>query len=790
MLRCIFEQSKINELELRYRESVQIREKLCTDCKLVIAEGEIDKDYYILSKCNHKFHADCIIGLYKQAPSIKCPAANCEHELTKEECKKMEKRIPKFNKNKKVLSKTQKKRKEKRAKALAANKSSKVDPETYTVDNRPQSTGLGIDKGERNEIYKEPQTAPPIQHELQFKEPIGRKSGDREQEVKLAKAASTHEGMPSIADEGNIQSPILSRIKQSANAGGVNNHHLGGYEKLISFESTITTTCCATKFATVTYRNLILSNCKLDRMYALTEGNLSYLYCILDGSIIYPTCPKCNGRILPLALRSILEDPLIAKLEERRLNSERIRTTMKAKCPICNFNTDHGANYINFFRFSECLHTFHPKCIFPIYRDTNMSLEMTCPALNCQHILTPYEIKELKEEIDRQTIEESKEEENIVGTCEICAKRILGKSEFIELTNCKHKLHYSCIKKSTKMIKICPNRFCKIKRNEDDYYLIEEIRMAVNQGGGYRTNLSPIIKPVFDPNRLCLFCHKPYEKRRNYVLLSCSHAFHKNCLSNYKGLSKDITRCPDCNGILSKTDETIIQKLEVKNVKRLESKEPVCTHLISNICCMCKNNILNGDEFVLRTCKHKYHQRCIRDLLKFNRNQENNPICPVCSAQIDLDDLQLLQLMNQRQIPISKVDEERKEYQAQSICEVCKKFAYLKVLIPLGCGHRLHSECIATLIGEQTGQRYLLTPREKLDYKLVCPVQHCGHDISYINVRDYLDPEVYKYIEGLYLERMKKNIELDKKVIKISSIYIYYITLISRRRRKAHIKML
>ena len=495
-----------------------------------------------------------------------------------------------------------------------------------------------------------------------------------------------------------------------------------------------------------------------------------------------------------MALKSILEEPLIAQLEERRLKSERIRNSIKNICPICNLNNDQGANYIKFFKFSECLHTFHRKCIFPIYRDTNMNLEMTCPALNCQHILTPYEIKELKEGIDRQRIEERREEEGkVIGACEICAKRILGKSEYIELTNCSHKLHTGCIKKSTKQITICPNKFCKARRNEDDYYLIEEIRMAANQDQ-YRVkeaNSPPNINPVFDPDQLCLFCHKPYEKRTNCVLLSCFHAFHMNCLSTYKDISKGITRCPDCNGILSNTDETIIQKLEVKNVKRLEeSKEPVFTHLESKVCCECKNNILNEDEFVLRTCKHKYHQRCIRDLLKFNKNQENNPICPVCSSQIDLDDLQLLQLMNQRQVPISQEGEESKEYQAQSICEVCKNFAYLKELLPLGCGHRFHSECIATLIGEQTGQRYLLTPREILDYKLVCPVQHCGHDISYINVRNYMDPDIYKYIEGQYQERMKKDIELDKKVIKISSIFIYYLTLISRRRKKTQTRML
>ena len=277
MLRCIFEQSKINELELRYRESNQIREHLCAECKLIIAEGEIDKDYYIVSECNNKFHADCIIGLYAKAPSIKkCPAANCEHMLTKQEKKKIKKRIPKFNKNEKALTKAQKKEEKKRQKAQGANKSSKVAPETYTADNRPQSTGMGIDKGNRNETYKEPQTAPsqfPIHHDVLFKKPIGRwKSGDSELEEKLTKAASSHEGMPSIADEGNTQPPNMGKINQSV---GVNKHHLARGKPIPS--QAITTTCCATKFVAITYRKLILSNWTLDRMYTLTEGNLSYL---------------------------------------------------------------------------------------------------------------------------------------------------------------------------------------------------------------------------------------------------------------------------------------------------------------------------------------------------------------------------------------------------------------------------------------------------------------------------------------------------------------------------------
>ena len=482
---------------------------------------------------------------------------------------------------------------------------------------------------------------------------------------------------------------------------------------------------------------------------------------------------------MPMKLREIFGcsySRIIDTLEERRLKPERIRPNTKDICSICSLKIDHGTNYIDYFKFTECQHIFHSKCILFIYRDKNMNLEITCPALYCQHILTPYEIKELKERIDLQRIEKrNMEEENIVGICEICAKRILGKSEFIELTNCKHKLHSACTKKFPSKIILCPNRTCRDRLNEKDYYLIEEIRITANQVGFQRAFSFPKLNHIFDRQKLCLLCHKPYESRQNCILLSCFHAFHKNCFFKSKATIKAITRCPDCNKILSKTDEIIIRKLEIKYLQILEErKEPAFRNQELNICCMCKNNIVDEDKFVLRTCKHKYHQRCIRDQLN-NRNQENNPICPECSSQIDVHDLHSLQLMNRRLVPISKVDKENKENQAQSICEVCKKFAYLKKLIPLGCGHRLHSECMATLIGEQTGQRYLLTPREKLDYKLVCPVQQCGHDISYINVRDYMDSEVYEYYEGLYKERMKNNIGCEMKVNKISSIYcIYY----------------
>ena len=333
-------------------------------------------------------------------------------------------------------------------------------------------------------------------------------------------------------------------------------------------------------------------------------------------------------------------------------------------------------------------------------------------------------------------------------------------------------MNTGCIKKSTKQITICPNKFCTARGKEDDYYFIEEIRMAANQDQYRGQEVNPY--RVFDPNQLCLLCHKPYEHRQNCVLLNCFHAFHKNCLSKFKAISTP-TRCPDCNRILSAKDSSTINILEVKNVQILEESKdsPAYKHLDTNICHKCKNNIINEEEFVLRTCRHKYHQRCIRDMLKFNRNLENNPICPECGSQIDLHDLQLLELMIQRQIPIS-LGEEYKEDQRKSICEVCKNEAYLGDLSSLGCGHRFHSECIATLIGEQTGQKYLLTPREKLDYKLVCPVQHCGFDISYISVKHYLDPEIYKYYEGLYQERMKKDKELNRKANIISSTYVIY----------------
>ena len=248
MLRCLFERAKINELESKYRESDQKIDNICAECKLIIAKGEIDKDYYILSDCNHNFHADCIIGLYTLAPSIKCPAANCEHTLTREEIMKIRKRVEM----------------KKKERTKESTKSYKISPIEQINLNK-----VNIRARNSKEIG-EPLIAPhhfPIDNEEIFKEPLGnRLTGNRDMEGRANQTDLSYATVERAATAYNKErrnQSIICRINTPRFRGENPNH------------SQIITTCCDTKFMMIPYWNQILKQCPLDTMYQLSEGTQS-----------------------------------------------------------------------------------------------------------------------------------------------------------------------------------------------------------------------------------------------------------------------------------------------------------------------------------------------------------------------------------------------------------------------------------------------------------------------------------------------------------------------------------
>ena len=90
------------ELNSRFSKNKNLQENLCALCKLIInEEEEREKNYFEWSECNHKFHKECVVGLFSFQITNKCPAANCEQSITKEEMDKISQGILESNKAKK-----------------------------------------------------------------------------------------------------------------------------------------------------------------------------------------------------------------------------------------------------------------------------------------------------------------------------------------------------------------------------------------------------------------------------------------------------------------------------------------------------------------------------------------------------------------------------------------------------------------------------------------------------------------------------------------------------------------
>ena len=327
-----------------------------------------------------------------------------------------------------------------------------------------------------------------------------------------------------------------------------------------------------------------------------------------------------------------------------------------------------------------------------------MNMEAECPAPNCLHILTLIERDIIKKGIDQlKIIEKTTQEESLLGVCKICNHFIIGTSEYIELSKCKHKLHYLCINKLPKKIKKCPDQLCAANLNKEDFFLIEELRLCTK--------------------KICLFCGLSYANQQNScIFFECKHTFHKKCFAlKYKKSNWKITRCSECYQLLSKSD--------LEKIKGLGPK-----------------SILGSPKF------------------------------PECVSKNDQDDLQILEFNNSKQIPIEEIKEINED---QSICKMCGKSATEEELKELECGHRFHVECTLNSIGEQTGQRMMLTPREQLNYKLKCPAQKCAFDISAsFDLKEYITEEAYLYYESEYEKRKIKDEAFNKKAKEISGIYI------------------
>ena len=156
---------------------------------------------------------------------------------------------------------------------------------------------------------------------------------------------------------------------------------------------------------------------------------------------------ECQKQLFPGDLRGIFEEALINELEERIEKTYEKQMKIKDVCQICEIKINFEENSKDYYKLNACNHIFHSECIFSCFTDKNLNLDLVCPILNCQLELTSDERQNIIEGIGLKGINETATESIVMGLCKICDKYVNENEKYIELSNCKHLLHFLCKQK-------------------------------------------------------------------------------------------------------------------------------------------------------------------------------------------------------------------------------------------------------------------------------------------------------------------------------------------------------
>ena len=138
-----------------------------------------------------------------------------------------------------------------------------------------------------------------------------------------------------------------------------------------------------------------------------------------------------------------------------------------------------------------------------------------------------------------------------------------------------------------------------------------------------------------DEYEICQICKKQCKGTDNYLLTTCSHTFHENCL--IEKISRANKKCPvkDCRSpIPADTFNAILEKKDQgKKSKEKEIKINKANYS-EDYCFICSKKYERNRETYCLLCDHKFHKDCLQEYVYKNGG------CPICQVvfgdQVDL----------------------------------------------------------------------------------------------------------------------------------------------------------
>ena len=314
---------------------------------------------------------------------------------------------------------------------------------------------------------------------------------------------------------------------------------------------------------------------KLEREPELIQGDEREF----KQKLIFP--PKSNRKI--------------PKISEGNKRIQQKKVICSVLCPWCQ--EEIIPNGINENYVLNCGHKFHINCLKTIMEMVEVEGNATCVAPDCTHFLN---IKE------KQDIKSILVELKNIGNCGICKKRISEEEiQFIKL-KCQHLIHNSCLKDNYQRIyKHC--EICSSYLSQDDRELIKSIQRSKYHAKRDKFEAKQALR-----EEMCKICNHMLSDRP-FLMLSCSHYFHNQCLQ--KKPFKD-NKCPYCNNYLKPKDTELINSIISKNIKIKMEDINNNPNNYMNICVQCRKPAKYQKEFIELGCRHRIHIQCVRNAEK------------------------------------------------------------------------------------------------------------------------------------------------------------------------------